>query len=79
MSSKTKSRAKTATKPRLIDRRDWTTADVKTMKSLAKQRVSARDIAGQLQRTESAVRQKAYAIGLSLSLRRGKAKRKKAA
>jgi hypothetical protein len=59
-------------------RREWTGSDVRELKTLAKQKISAKLIANRLKRTEGAVRQKAFAIGLSLSLRRrAGAKRRK--
>ena len=46
----------------------WTPADLKALRRLAR-RSHARDIARQLKRTESAVRQKASSLGVSLELR----------
>ena len=46
----------------------WTPADLKTLRRLAHRAPAAR-IARALERTESAVRQKASALGLSLQLR----------
>jgi hypothetical protein len=43
----------------------WSVADLKTLKKLAGKQPAGR-IAKQLQRTESAVRQKAGALGISL-------------
>ena len=61
-------------------RRAWLAAEVKALKSAAKNIVPAGKIARLLKRTEGAIRQKALALGLSLnSQRRGKAKKKKTA
>jgi hypothetical protein len=57
-------------------RRGWMAAEVKALRSAAKQLVRAGQIAKLLKRTEGAVRQKALALGVSLnSQRRGKKKR----
>jgi hypothetical protein len=53
-----------------VNRREWTKSDVRELKSLAK-KVSARQIARKLRRSEGAVRQKAFALGSSLGMRRG--------
>jgi len=59
-------------------RRAWLAAEVKALKSAAKNIVPAGKIARLLKRTEGAIRQKALALGLSLnSQRRGKGKKKK--
>ena len=50
-------------------RRSWTTADVRTLKSLARKKTSAGKIARKLKRTEGATRQKAFSIGVSLDAR----------
>ena len=50
-------------------RRPWTTADVRKLKSLAKRRTPATNIAWTLKRTEGATRQKAFSLGLSLDTR----------
>ena len=49
-------------------RRAWTAAEVRDLKSLAKKKTSASQIAKKLKRTEGATRQKAFSIGLSLEL-----------
>ena len=60
-------------------RRSWLAAEVKAMRTAAKNLVPAKKIARLLKRTEGAIRQKALALGLSLNaLRRGKGKKKKA-
>jgi hypothetical protein len=63
-------------------RRGWLAAEVKMLRSAAKDLVRAAKIAKLLKRTEGAIRQKALALGVSLnSQRRGKkragAKKKK--
>ena len=50
-------------------RRAWTTAQVRTLKTLAKRKTKATSIARTLKRTEGATRQKAFIIGLSLDSR----------
>jgi hypothetical protein len=58
-------------------RRSWLAAEVKALKTAAKNIVPAGQIARLLKRTEGAIRQKALALGLSLnSQRRGKGKKK---
>jgi hypothetical protein len=49
--------------------RTWTTDDVRALKALAKQKTPIAKIARTLKRTESATRQKAYALGVSLRSR----------
>lgn len=51
------------------DRRAWTTAQVRTLKTLAKRKTKAASIARTLRRSEGATRQKAFSIGLSLDSR----------
>lgn len=55
------------TKKRLV--KAWTAADLKLLKSSARKQ-SAVKIAKQLKRTESAVRQKAGALEISLRIKR---------
>jgi hypothetical protein len=50
-------------------RRAWTTAQVRTLKTLAKRKTNAASIARTLKRTEGATRQKAFIMGLSLDSR----------
>lgn len=57
-------------------RREWTKADLRELKSLARDKTPARRIGRKLRRTEGAVRQKAYAAGISLSLRGRSAKKR---
>ena len=50
-------------------RRAWTAGDVRTLKSMAKKKSRAANIAKSLKRSEGATRQKAFSIGLSLNSR----------
>jgi hypothetical protein len=50
-------------------RRSWTTEDIRTLKTLARQKTRAGKIAKKLKRTESATRQKAFSMGVSLDAR----------
>jgi hypothetical protein len=50
-------------------RREWTPAQVRTLKSLARQKKHAANIAKALKRTEGATRQKAFSLGVSLDSR----------
>ena len=50
-------------------RRSWTTADVQTLKTLARKKTRAGKIAKKLKRTEGATRQKAFSLGVSLDAR----------
>ena len=56
-------------------RRGWTAKDIRELKSLAKKKTPARQIGRKLGRTEGAMRQKAMALGTSLSIRK-RARRK---
>jgi hypothetical protein len=49
--------------------RPWTAEQVRTLKSLARKKTPAARIARTLKRTESATRQKAFSMGLSLDSR----------
>jgi hypothetical protein len=55
---------------RVRTRIEWTKANIRELKTLAREKTPVRTIAANLGRTEGAVRQKAFAEGLSLSLRR---------
>ena len=55
---------------RKLTRREWTKQDLKDLKTLAREKTPARMIGRKLKRSEGAVRQKAYAVGISLSLRK---------
>jgi hypothetical protein len=59
-----------ALKRKRTTRRGWTSKDMSDLKSLAKAKTPARMIGRKLKRSEGAVRQKAYAAGISLSLRK---------
>ena len=50
-------------------RRAWTPELVRTLKALARKNTPAGKIARSLKRTESATRQKAFSLGLSLDSR----------
>jgi hypothetical protein len=50
-------------------RRAWTPTQEKTLRALAKKKTHAARIAKTLKRTESATRQKAFSLGLSLDSR----------
>ena len=50
-------------------RREWSKTDVKELKTLARAKTPARVIGRKLGRTEGAVRQKAYAEGVSFNSR----------
>jgi hypothetical protein len=50
-------------------RRAWTATDNRTLKVLARQKKRAGQIARVLKRTEGAVRQRAFGMGLSLDSR----------
>jgi hypothetical protein len=50
-------------------RREWTTADVRDLKALARKKTPARKIARTLKRSEGATRQKAFSLGVSLDSR----------
>jgi hypothetical protein len=54
---------------RKAKRRSWTTAQVRTLKTLAKKKTPAKSIARTLKRSEGATRQKAFTIGLSIDSR----------
>jgi hypothetical protein len=50
-------------------RRAWTVDQVRTLKIYAKRKKPAASIARSLKRTESATRQKAFSLGISLDTR----------
>ena len=52
-------------------RRPWEAEDVRELKQYARRRTSAPRIAKRLKRTEGAIRQKAFSLGLSLETRLG--------
>jgi hypothetical protein len=47
-----------------VERRDWSSEDVRSLKSFAKARMSGPQIAKKLKRTAGAVSQKAFALGV---------------
>jgi len=55
--------------PKKSKRRGWTAADVRALKTAAKRKTLAANIARTLKRTEGATRQKAFSLGLSLDSR----------
>ena len=55
-------------------RRAWTAQDIRELKSLARQKTPAVQIAGKLKRTEGATRQKALTLNVSLNSRPAKRK-----
>ena len=55
-------------------RRDWSKGDLQALRSMARQKTPARRIGSKLKRSEGAVRQKAYAVGLSLNTRKRRRK-----
>jgi len=55
--------------PRKAKRREWTAADVRSLKGLAKKKTPASKIAKSLKRTPGATRQKAFSLGVSLDSR----------
>ncbi len=64
-------------------RKAWTAADVKQLKAFIRERVPVRQIAAKMKRTDSAVRQKAFVLGVSIKtagpMSKPKAKAKSAA
>jgi hypothetical protein len=50
-------------------RRAWTSGEVRELKTMARKKTRAAQIAKKLKRTEGATRQKAFSIGLSLDSR----------
>ena len=58
-------------------RRGWSRSDLGDLRSLAKAKTPAKQIGRKLKRSEGAVRRKAYAVGISLSLRKRSPRRKK--
>jgi len=55
-------------------RREWTSQEVRELKTLARQKTPAAQIARKLKRTEGATRQKALTLSVSLNSRPGKRK-----
>lgn len=50
-------------------RRAWTSGEVSALRTMARKKTKASQIAKKLRRTEGATRQKAFSIGLSLDSR----------
>jgi hypothetical protein len=50
-------------------RRSWSSGEVRDLKTMARKKTTASQIARKLKRTEGATRQKAFSIGLSLDSR----------
>jgi hypothetical protein len=50
-------------------RRAWTSGELRELKTMARKKNKASQIAKKLRRTEGATRQKAFSIGLSLDSR----------
>jgi hypothetical protein len=50
-------------------RRAWTSSELRELKTMARKKTKASQIAKKLKRTEGATRQKAFSIGLSLDSR----------
>jgi hypothetical protein len=50
-------------------RRAWTSSELRDLKTMARKKTKASQIAKKLRRTEGATRQKAFSIGLSLDSR----------
>jgi hypothetical protein len=59
---------------RAAKRREWTATDVRELKSMLRQKTPVVKIARNLKRTAGATRQKAFALGLSISSQRSKRK-----
>lgn len=53
-------------------RRPWTLGALKVLKAASKRASPVRSVAKQLRRTESAIRQKAFQLGLSMGGGRGR-------
>jgi len=56
---------------RKIKRRAWTSSELRELKAMSRKKTKASQIAKKLSRTETATRQKAFGIGLSLDSRNG--------
>jgi hypothetical protein len=50
-------------------RRAWTSSEVRELRTMARKKTKASQIAKKLKRTEGATRQKAFSLGLSLDSR----------
>jgi hypothetical protein len=56
-------------KTKRVTRRDWTRDEVKELKKHSKGKTSVKAVSRALKRTPGALRQKAYALGISLGHR----------
>jgi hypothetical protein len=65
----TKKPATKTTVAKASARRPWTKDDLRTLKTQARQKITAPKIAKALKRTEGATRQKAFSEGISLDSR----------
>ena len=63
------SRSAVLAKKKKVVRREWTKDDVKTLKTLAKQKAGVKRIAKALKRTPAATAVKAHTLGVSLDTR----------
>jgi len=61
---------KTAKTVKTSARREWSSADVRDLKTHSRQKTPVSKIAKAMNRTEGALRQKAFGLGLSLGHRR---------
>jgi hypothetical protein len=59
----------TAMAKKRFKRREWTKDDIRQLKALARQKMTARKIAQSLKRTEAATKQKASSLEISLNSR----------
>jgi hypothetical protein len=60
---------KTVARKKAVVRRDWTRAEVKELKKHSKGKTPVKTVSRALKRTPAALRQKAYALGISLGHR----------
>jgi hypothetical protein len=60
---------KTVARKKAVVRRDWTRAEVKELKQHSKGKTPVKTVSRALKRTPAALRQKAYALGISLGHR----------
>ena len=59
-------------KTKRVKRRDWTRDEVKQLKKHSKDKTPVKTVSRALKRTPAALRQKAYALGISLGHRNKK-------
>ena len=60
-----------------VKRREWTSQDIRELKTMAREKTPAARIARRLKRTEGATRQKAFSLGVSLNSRPSARRKKK--